>query len=166
MSAAECGRGACSTSHADRRLDGGTHNRAASIPFRPRAGERGLGKLAAMSPGYPAPSTLHASAVMRANPSRDTWPERRIRQLLHSARLRYRVNLSVRPDGGRPTLVDIAFTRARVAVFVDGCFWHSCPTHGTTPKANGTYWSPKLARNVERDSETTMRLELAGLDHR
>jgi DNA mismatch endonuclease (patch repair protein) len=59
-------------------------------------------------------------------------------------------------------MVDIAFPRVHLAVFVDGCFWHSCPLHGSMPKANAEYWSPKLARNVERDRETTTRLGLAG----
>ncbi|MGO9582198.1 MAG: very short patch repair endonuclease, partial [Acidimicrobiales bacterium] len=62
---------------------------------------------------------------MRANPSRNTGPELRIRSLLHANGLRYRVNYPVRPDDGRPILVDIAFTKLRLAVFVDGCFWHA-----------------------------------------
>jgi DNA mismatch endonuclease (patch repair protein) len=50
--------------------------------------------------------------------------------------------------------MDLAFPRARVAVFVHGCFWHGCPTHGTQPKANADWWTAKLARNVARDQET------------
>jgi DNA mismatch endonuclease (patch repair protein) len=68
----------------------------------------------------------------------------------------------VRVDQGRPIIVDVAFTRRKLAVFFDGCFWHACPFHGTTPKANSAYWRPKLARNRERDRETVSRLKLAG----
>jgi len=111
---------------------------------------------------YPTPSTPYVRAIMRANRSRDTGPELRLRHVLHSAGLRYRVNYTIRTDGKRPITVDVAFTRVHLAVFVDGCFWHSCPEHGTTPAANATYWSPKLARNVERDREASATLELAG----
>jgi DNA mismatch endonuclease (patch repair protein) len=58
--------------------------------------------------------------------------------------------------------VDVVFTRLRIAVFVDGCFWHGCPKHGNTPKANTHYWGPKLARNRERDARVTQALELDG----
>ena len=58
--------------------------------------------------------------------------------------------------------VDIAFTKQRVAVFVDGCFWHCCPIHGTQPRSNTQYWAPKLARNVERDAQATAALEADG----
>jgi DNA mismatch endonuclease, patch repair protein len=57
---------------------------------------------------------------------------------------------------------DVVFTRAKVAVFVDGCFWHSCPDHGTSPTRNADYWGPKLARNAERDREQTAALKAAG----
>lgn len=63
--------------------------------------------------------------------------------------------------GGRAR-PDLAFTRRRVAVFVDGCFWHGCPDHGRPPLSNGSYWGPKLARNAERDRIDTERLENAG----
>lgn len=54
------------------------------------------------------------------------------------------------------------FTRARVAVFIDGCFWHACPEHRTSPKANGSWWAAKLAKNVERDRDTDSRLQDLG----
>jgi DNA mismatch endonuclease (patch repair protein) len=57
---------------------------------------------------------------------------------------------------------DIVFTRKRIAVFVDGCFWHCCPLHGSHPAVHQAYWSPKLARNVERDTRNTQLLEDAG----
>lgn len=65
--------------------------------------------------------------------------------------LRYRVDFRVGTGKGAPR-PDIAFTRAKVAVFVDGCFWHGCPTHGAVPKVNSDYWAPKLARTRERDA--------------
>jgi len=57
---------------------------------------------------------------------------------------------------------DIVFPRARIAVYVDGCFWHRCPEHGTSPKANADYWVPKLLANVERDRRTTASLTAEG----
>lgn len=86
-------------------------------------------------------------------------PELAVRRLLHAAGLRYRVDYS--PLGGRRR-ADIVFTRARLAVYIDGCFWHSCPIHGTTPRSNSNYWLPKLARNIERDEESTKELVAAG----
>lgn len=66
------------------------------------------------------------------------------------------------PVEGRSPRPDIAFTRLRIAVFVDGCFWHGCPEHSATPRSNAEYWSAKIARNVERDAEQAARLEAAG----
>lgn len=57
---------------------------------------------------------------------------------------------------------DIVFARAKVAVFMDGCFWHGCPEHFVPPRSNTEYWGPKIARNMERDRETTERLEALG----
>lgn len=96
---------------------------------------------------------------MRANRGRDTGPERAVRSLLHAQGFRYRVDFP--PLGGRRR-ADIVFTRQRVAVFIDGCFWHSCPVHGTQPTRNAAYWEPKLRRNVERDRETDELLRNAG----
>ena len=97
---------------------------------------------------------------MRANHSRDTAPEMALRRLLHAAGLRYRV--SARPLRRVRRTADLVFGPARVAVFVDGCFWHCCPEHGTEPKINTAYWTPKLERNVERDRETDALLTDAG----
>jgi DNA mismatch endonuclease (patch repair protein) len=110
---------------------------------------------------YPLPTSRAATAAMRANPSRDTGPEVRVRSLLHAMGYRYRKDLRIDlPDCRVRT--DIAFTRMKVAVFIDGCFWHSCPEHRSSPKANSGYWGPKLARNVERDRHVTRHLEDAG----
>ncbi|MXY78734.1 MAG: very short patch repair endonuclease [Chloroflexi bacterium] len=95
---------------------------------------------------------------MRANRRRDTGPERDLRSGLHRRGWRFRVDLPVKA-GGRRVRPDIVFTRRRVAVFVDGCFWHACPDHGQMPRANASYWEPKLRRNVERDLEDTGALE-------
>jgi DNA mismatch endonuclease (patch repair protein) len=98
---------------------------------------------------------------MRGNRRRDTSPERRVRSALHRRGWRFRVDLAVAVAGGRAR-PDIAFTRRRVAVFIDGCFWHCCPEHGRPPLSNVGYWGPKLARNVERDRVDTERLRAAG----
>ncbi|MDQ1438214.1 MAG: mismatch endonuclease, patch repair protein [Acidimicrobiaceae bacterium] len=89
---------------------------------------------------------------MRSNRGRDTGPELALRSALHRRGYRFRVNH--RPLRGVRRTVDVAFTRWKVAVFVDGCFWHGCPEHRTVPATNRAYWEPKLARNVERDRET------------
>jgi DNA mismatch endonuclease (patch repair protein) len=93
---------------------------------------------------------------MLANRRRDTAPEVAIRRLLHARGLRFRVDYRVIPTSR--TRADIAFTRRKLAIFVDGCFWHGCPLHATQPKRNAEYWAPKLARNVERDAETSALL--------
>jgi DNA mismatch endonuclease, patch repair protein len=97
---------------------------------------------------------------MRANRGRDTGPELAVRRALHAMGLRYRVDHPLPFD--RRRRADIAFTRVRVAVFIDGCFWHGCPEHGTTPRTNSRFWSEKIARNRERDADTTERLSAAG----
>jgi DNA mismatch endonuclease (patch repair protein) len=98
---------------------------------------------------------------MSRNRRRDTKPELLLRRLLHAQGLRYRVDyricvgdISVRPD--------IIFTRDRLAVFVDGCFWHSCPEHANIPTRNQSYWLPKLERNRARDRAVTAALEFGG----
>jgi DNA mismatch endonuclease (patch repair protein) len=87
---------------------------------------------------------------MRAIRRVDTKPEIRLRQLLHAAGLRIRKDHRLDLPGGR-VRPDIVFTRRKVAVFVDSCFWHCCPQHGRQPTVNEWYWGPKLARNVARD---------------
>lgn len=97
---------------------------------------------------------------MLGNRSRDTKPELLVRRALHARGFRFRVDL--RPEPTLRTRADIVFTRRRIAVYIDGCFWHGCPIHGTSPKANAEYWTPKLARNIERDLESTTALEQRG----
>ncbi|WP_427008843.1 very short patch repair endonuclease [Pseudarthrobacter sp. H2] len=98
--------------------------------------------------------------AMQGNRSRDTEPELAVRRILHAKGLRYRVG--IRPLPGLRRTADIAFTRARIAVFIDGCFWHGCPVHYRAPGSNMTYWSAKVSRNRERDLETTGHLVSAG----
>ena len=97
---------------------------------------------------------------MQAIRGRDTAPELALRRLLHARGLRYRVDSPPLPRVRRRA--DLVFGPARVAVFVDGCFWHRCPEHATEPRTNVDYWAPKLDRNVERDRETDALLTQAG----
>jgi DNA mismatch endonuclease, patch repair protein len=99
---------------------------------------------------------------MRANRRTDTKPEMALRRALHKLGYRYRKDYRLVLDGGRRVRPDIAFTARRVAVFVDGCFWHACPRHGRRPAVNDWYWTPKLARNVERDRAADEALAAAG----
>ncbi len=98
--------------------------------------------------------------MMRANSKRDTRPEQALRSVLQRRGLRFRKHFAL-ASAGR-CRADIVFTRARVAVFVDGCFWHRCPEHGTRPRTNNAYWSAKIDRNVARDREQGRLLEQAG----
>jgi DNA mismatch endonuclease, patch repair protein len=98
---------------------------------------------------------------MLGNRKRDTRAELKIRTALHSRGLRYYVNRRI-GKGSRAPRADIVFPRTRTAIFIDGCFWHKCPEHGTDPETNSAYWSAKLARNVERDREHDLILEELG----
>lgn len=106
------------------------------------------------------PSSPGVSARMSRQASRDTKPEVAVRKLLHASGYRYRVNERV-PGMSRRT-IDIAFTRAKVAVLIDGCFWHGCPVHATQPKSNAEWWRAKLERNMARDRETNEHLTEEG----
>ncbi len=97
---------------------------------------------------------------MLGNRSRDTLPELRLRRELHRRGLRYRVN--ARPVPGLRRTADVLFTRARVAVMVDGCYWHGCPEHRRPPATNQGYWAGKVEGNVARDRDTDARLTAAG----
>jgi DNA mismatch endonuclease (patch repair protein) len=110
---------------------------------------------------YPKPTSPEVSKRMRRNPRRDTGPEIALRSELHRRGLRFRKDLPLRVPG-RIVRPDLAFTRARLAVFVDGCFWHACSVHGNQPRANTDYWRPKLALNVARDRAVDSALQAAG----
>lgn len=105
-------------------------------------------------------TTPQTSARMSRQARRDTAPELALRRELHRRGLRFRVHWPL-PDMPRRR-ADIAFTRAKVVVFVDGCFWHSCPEHGTSAKNNAEWWASKLAGNARRDHETAERLRILG----
>ncbi|MFJ9018413.1 very short patch repair endonuclease [Streptomyces sp. NPDC102259] len=97
---------------------------------------------------------------MQAIRSRDTKPEKLIRRLVHAQGLRYRVAARPLPDLRRTA--DMVFRPVKVAVFIDGCYWHGCPEHYVPPRTNSGYWSAKVLRNMERDRDTDQRLREAG----
>lgn len=105
-------------------------------------------------------STPGTRASMQSNRGRDTTPEIAVRRRLHALGLRYRV--SVRPNPTLRRTADIVFVRARVAVFIDGCFWHGCPEHYQAPVRNGGFWLEKRLRNRSRDAETDANLRASG----
>lgn len=111
-------------------------------------------------PKAPAASSPTVRAAMQGNRKRDTRPELALRSELHRRGLRYRID--TKPVKGLRCRADIVFRRQKVAVFVDGCFWHGCPEHGTSPKTNASYWSAKIARNMERDRLNEAKLSEAG----
>lgn len=99
---------------------------------------------------------------MQSNKSRDTKPELALRSAVHALGLRYRV--SAKPLAGLRRTADLVFPRAKVAVFLDGCFWHGCPEHHTVATANATFWVEKVEGNRTRDRDTDGRLTAAGWD--
>ncbi|WP_093175484.1 very short patch repair endonuclease [Sinosporangium album] len=111
----------------------------------------------------PAGSWASSAANRRSmlgNRNRDTSPELLLRSLLHAAGLRYRVAAKPLPSMRRTA--DVVFRPIRVAVFIDGCFWHGCPQHFVPPKTNPDYWRDKIGRNMQRDRDTDERLAEAG----
>lgn len=114
---------------------------------------------------HPLPPESKASspavrAVMRANRSRDTEPELALRRELYGRGLRYRV--AVRPLPRLRRTADVVFTADRVAIFVDGCFWHGCPEHHRPATKNSGFWLQKIDANQHRDLDTSIRLREAG----
>lgn len=105
-------------------------------------------------------STPGTRRSMQSNKGRDTKPELALRRAVHAMGLRYRV--SSRPVSTVRRTADLVFTRARLAVFVDGCFWHGCPEHHTVAKANADYWASKVVTNRDRDRQTDQLLAEAG----
>jgi DNA mismatch endonuclease (patch repair protein) len=103
-------------------------------------------------PPHPGSSSPTLSTKMSKFRRRDTQPELALRSALFAAGLRYRVAFPV--PGQRRRTIDIAFPRKRVAVFVDGCFWHGCLEHGNRPRANSEWWRRKITANQTRDRDT------------
>ena len=95
------------------------------------------------------------SKIMSAIRSENTQPEMTLRKALWAKGLRFRVHYGKEK-------IDIAFPSKKLAIFVDGCFWHACPEHSRLPKTNRGYWHPKLKRNVERDKAKDERLKMGG----
>jgi DNA mismatch endonuclease (patch repair protein) len=114
-----------------------------------RASSRRVAKPRPSSYGE-TPTTPGRSRNMQAIRRTDTKPEIALRSALHRDGYRFRKDFSIYTSSRR-VRPDIVFTAKKVAVFIDGCFWHCCPEHGRRPSANSGYWSPKLLRNVERD---------------
>lgn len=106
------------------------------------------------------PSSAGVSERMSRVRRRDTAPELELRSELHRRGLRYRVDRRLLK--ALPSRADLVFGPAKVAVYVDGCFWHSCPEHGTMPRSNEAFWQEKLARNQERDAAVNEALAAAG----
>jgi DNA mismatch endonuclease (patch repair protein) len=112
------------------------------------------------TPLRPPASSEAARLRMRSVGQRDTRAELRIRKLLHASGLRYLTD--AKPLECSPRRADIVFRGAKVAIFVDGCFWHGCPDHGTWPQTNAGFWREKIRTNRARDIDTNERLEAAG----
>lgn len=110
------------------------------------------------STGPPA-SSPEALRRMQSTRRRDTKPELALRSVLHQRGLRFRIDFKL-PESRRRG--DIVFTRQRLAVFVDGCFWHGCPEHGSWPKANAAWWRSKINANRSRDADTNRHLAELG----
>lgn len=111
---------------------------------------------------YPEPTDAAATRVGKGNRRSGTKPEVGLRSFLHRRGLRFRKDFPVRIGSERPVRPDVVFTRARIAVFVDGCFWHGCREHQVIPKANSDYWAPKLRRNIDRDRQVDETLMSSG----
>src|SRR5574341_1817543 len=101
----------------------------------------------------PLASSEAALRRMLAAKPRDTAPEISIRSAIHRKGLRFRID--TKPIKELNRRADIVFRSVKVAIFIDGCFWHGCPIHGTQAKANAEFWSQKISRNRERDMDTT-----------
>lgn len=106
------------------------------------------------------PSSPEASARLARVRQKDTAAELRLRRTLHARGLRYRLHVPLLEKPRR--VADIVFRRRKLAIFVDGCFWHGCPQHGTSSKSNADFWRDKIETNKKRDLDTNQRLTAAG----
>lgn len=108
----------------------------------------------------PPASSEAAQKRMKATKGRDTKPELAVRSALHRLGYRYKVDVAPLPSLRRRA--DLVFSRQRLAVYIDGCYWHGCPVHGTWPKANADFWRDKIETNRRRDQDTDEKLRRAG----
>lgn len=108
----------------------------------------------------PGASSPAVAKRMRSTPCRDSRPEIELRRRVHAAGLRYRVDVQPLRDLRRRA--DLVFPVERVAVFLDGCFWHGCPQHFSCPRANGRWWQAKIETTRLRDADTGMKLRAEG----
>ena len=125
-------------------------------------GTGGTSHFNSLAPSVPKNYESQRARKMRSNRRSDTKPEISLRSLLRRSRLRFRKDYPIQVSSGRTVRSDIAFTRSRMTLFVDGCFWHGCPEYGTIPKSNEEYWAPKLKQNVDRDRATVRHLRADG----
>lgn len=107
------------------------------------------------------PTSAHATATMKANRGRDTAPEIALRSTLHRVGLRFRKNVRLDLPTGRAR-PDIVFSKLKLAVFVDGCFWHGCVVHRTLPRGNAEFWRAKIGATRRRDEDQRHLLMNAG----
>lgn len=129
-------------------------------PVRPHMDQTPTSSGGSDRPDMSWASTPAARKIMQHNRSRDTSIELAVRRIVHARGMRYRVN--ARPEKDIRRTADILFPGARVAVFIDGCFWHGCESHYRPPVANADYWERKVARNRARDIGTTVLLSERG----
>lgn len=113
-----------------------------------------------MNGGNPPPSSEAARNRMKAVRRKGTKAELELRAALIELGLDFEINRP--PCPGLRREADILFPQERIAVFVDGCFWHGCPIHGTMAKANAQFWKEKIERNKRRDADTNQRLREKG----
>jgi len=106
------------------------------------------------------PSSHEASLRMARVRQKGTDAELSLRKELHARGLRYRLHVPLLTKPRR--VADIVFSSARVAIFVDGCFWHGCPEHASWPKSNAQFWREKIETNRARDADTDRRLQASG----
>jgi DNA mismatch endonuclease (patch repair protein) len=107
-----------------------------------------------------SPSSHEASLRLARVRQKDTNVELALRKELHAKGLRYRLHVPLLTKPRR--VPDIVFSSAKVAIFVDGCFWHGCPEHGSWPKSNAQFWREKIEANRARDADTDQRLQASG----
>ena len=117
-----------------------------------------LAPMAGTVPSWASSPAVRAS--MQGNKSRDTSPELAVRRAAHALGLRYRV--ATRPIKTLRRTADLVFTKRKIAVFIDGCFWHGCPTHHSVAKTNADYWATKVLKNRTRDVDTNETLTAEG----